>query len=50
MAAVRSAVRERLAKQESDEASSKDSLMQQAASYLETFYQVRCSPLTPALL
>ena len=50
MAAVRSAVRERLAKQESDEAFSKDSLMQQAASYLETFYQVTCSPLIPPLL
>ena len=41
MAAVRAAVRERLAKQEADEASSKDALVQKAASYLETFYQAR---------
>ena len=41
VAAVRAAVRERLAKQEADEASSKDALMQKAASYLETFYQAR---------
>ncbi|KAK9840651.1 hypothetical protein WJX81_007029 [Elliptochloris bilobata] len=41
VAAVRAAVRERLAKQEADEASSKDALVQKAASYLETFYQKR---------
>lgn len=41
VAAVRAAVRERLAKQEADEASSKDALVQKAASYLETFYQAR---------
>ena len=46
VAAVRAAVRERLAKQEADEASSKDALVQKAASYLETFYQAR----TPAWL
>ena len=41
VAAVRAAVRERLAKQEADEASSKDALVQKAASHLETFYQAR---------
>jgi hypothetical protein len=41
VAAVRSAVRERLAKQEADEAAGKDALVQKAASYLETFYQAR---------
>ena len=57
VAAVRAAVRERLAKQEADEASSKDALVQKAASYLETFYQARapawlCAacPWTRALL
>jgi hypothetical protein len=44
VAAVRSAVRERLAKQEADEAAGKDALVQKAASYLETFYQARTGP------
>ena len=38
--AVRAAARERLAKQESEESRSKETLVKNAATYLETFYQV----------
>ncbi len=40
MAAVAAASRERLAKQESEESRSKETLVKNAATYLETFYQV----------
>ena len=40
VAAVRAAARERLAKQESEESRSKETLVKNAATYLETFYQV----------
>ena len=40
VAAVRASARERLLKQESEEAKAKDSLVKNAASYLENFYQV----------
>ncbi len=43
VAAVRAAARERLAKQESEESLSKETLVKNAATYLETFYQVNCS-------
>ena len=51
VAAVRAASRERLAKQESEESRSKETLVKNAATYLETFYQVQEPPcrgtLTP---
>lgn len=37
---MRASARERLLKQESEEAKAKDSLVKNAASYLENFYQV----------
>ena len=40
MAAVREASRERLAKQEAEESHAKEGLVKNAATYLETFYQV----------
>ena len=45
VAAVREASRERLAKQEAEESHAKEGLVKNAATYLETFYQVplRCS-------
>lgn len=44
MAAVRAASRERLAQQEAEESRSKESLVKNAASYLEKFYQVGAGP------
>ena len=41
VAAVREASRERLAKQEAEESHAKEGLVKNAATYLETFYQVR---------
>ena len=49
MAAVRAAARERLAKQESEESRSKETLVKNAATYLETFYQVMALPVITAL-
>ncbi|BDA47074.1 probable protein XRP2 at N-terminal half [Coccomyxa sp. Obi] len=43
VAAVRAAAQERLRKQESEEAKAKDSLVKNAAGYLENFYQKRNS-------
>ncbi len=40
VAAVRAASRERLAKQEAEESTSKETLVKNAATYLEKFYQV----------
>ncbi len=44
MAAVRAAAQERLRKQEAEEAKAKDSLVKNAAGYLENFYQVALLP------
>ncbi len=44
VAAVRAASRDRLQKQESEESRSKEALVKNAATYLETFYQVRAVP------
>ena len=41
VAAVRASARERLARQEEDEARAKEALVKSAAGYLETFYQAR---------
>lgn len=53
VAAVRASARERLQKQEEAEARAKESLVKQAAGYLETFYQVYylglCSAMLPVL-
>ncbi len=47
MAAVRASARERLLKQEAEEAKAKDSLVKNAAGYLEKFYQV---PILPKVI
>jgi hypothetical protein len=46
VAAVRAASRERLAKQEAEESTSKEALVKNAATYLENFYQVGAHALT----
>lgn len=44
MAAVQASVQERLRKQEAEEAKAKDTLVKNAAGYLEDFYQVGLPP------